>query len=241
MSLFADGAPATLEDLAAFDSSVLTVASTEGIDVSGKMELVRTLLAVDLESLLFGEGIDHVVVTTALKACHIFWTLEYIYRDAYNSQLNDRYEGRWHQYELLRRDAWQRLLETGIGVVDQPLPKAAAPELSSIAGTGSEGTLYVRTSWVNSGGEGECSDAGEWTGTSASVLRVRTSQAPTYATGWNVYAGSAPEETTKQNTEPLMPGSTWTQWGPVTASGSRPTAGQHATYMRGVPRLLRRG
>lgn len=242
MSLFVDGPPATLEDLAAFDSSVLTVASTEGIDVTGKLELARTLLAVDLESLLFEEGVDRVVVTTALKAFHIFRTLEYIYRDAYNSQLNDRYEGRWRQYESLRRDAWQRLLETGIGLVDQPLPKASAPEVSSVAGSGSAGSWYVRASWVSSRGEeGEGSDVTEWTGTTTSVLRVRAVQTPHHATGWNVYVGGAPEETTRQNTELLALNATWTQSMPVNAMGPRPTAGQPASYMRAVPRLLWRG
>ena len=38
-------------------------------------------------------SIEQVVVTPPLKLWHIFRTLEMVYRDAYNSQLNDRYAG----------------------------------------------------------------------------------------------------------------------------------------------------
>ncbi len=39
-----------------------------------------------------------VVVTPPLKLWHMFLSLEMVYRDAYNSQLNDRYAGKRDEF-----------------------------------------------------------------------------------------------------------------------------------------------
>jgi hypothetical protein len=242
MALFVDGPLATLEDLAGYDSSVLTVASTEGIDVTVKLALSQAAIAEELETLLPNEPIERVVVTAALKSFHICSALERVYSDAYNSQLNDRYEGRWRHYRELRREGWKKLLETGVGLVEQPMPKAGNPEVSSVPGDGEGGTLYVRMAWVNGRGEeGQASEAVDWTGSQTQRLAVRAMGTPRGANGWNVYAGYSPHETVRQNGEPLAPEAVWIQDAPVREDGPLPGPGQTANYLRAVPRLLRRG
>jgi hypothetical protein len=242
MALFVDGLAASLEDLAAYDSSVLAVTTTEGIDLNAKLALAHASLAVDLETVLGSGTLECVVVTSALKAFLIYSTLEHVYRDAYNSQLNDRFEGRRRQYEALRREAWWKLLESGIGLAIEPVSKSAAPELTSVPGSGVEGILYARTAWVNRRGhEGLASEASEWIGAPGATLRVRAVHRPSNASGWNVYIGHEPHETRRQNPEPLPTDAEWVKEGPIIETGGLPSDGQTADYIRAVPRLLRRG
>jgi hypothetical protein len=242
MALLMDGPPATIEDLAVYDSSVLSVASTEGIDLNAKVSLAQGSLAVDLEGVLDGDPLDGVVVTPALKNFIVYSALEYVYRDAYHSQLNDRYEGRRRQYEGLRKEAWRKLLEIGVGLANEPIARSAAPVVSATPGSGEERTYFVKCTWLNGRGEeGAASEAAEWTGATGGTLIVHAPPQPKNATGWNVYIGPVPEETTRQNTLPLPPGIVWVQERPLTSDGQRPGNGQAATYRMAASKQLWRG
>ena len=50
--LFTDGPPSNIQDLAAQDSQLLSVASVEGIDVTVKLALAHEELALDLRDML---------------------------------------------------------------------------------------------------------------------------------------------------------------------------------------------
>ena len=101
MALFTDGEVSTIEDLRGYDTQLLDVANIEGIDVTRKLQLAQDEISVELATLLaraarFTVPLDpgRVVVTTPLKLWHTFLALELVYRDAYGSQLNDRYAGK---------------------------------------------------------------------------------------------------------------------------------------------------
>src|SRR5664279_3386892 len=111
MALFIDGPVSSVDDLAAQDSQLLDVANVEGIDVTQKLALAQDELALELNALLTRLGytgqffwlapqpdIGSVVVTPALKLWHTFCSLEMVYSEAYNSQLNDRYAGKRDQF-----------------------------------------------------------------------------------------------------------------------------------------------
>jgi hypothetical protein len=242
MALFTDGLCTNLDDLPKYDASVLSVASTERIDVASKLEMAQELLSGELRSLLGAENLEKVVVTPALRAAHAYGALEQVYRDAYNSQLNDRYEGRWRQFERLRRESWRNVVEGGIGLVDEPIRRAGLPEVGSAPGTDGGGVYYVRVTWVNSRGEeGVPSDAALAIIEPGSALTVRAPNHPPHSTGWNVYAGGAPEECTRQNSATIPNEAQWVQTAPIAAEGPRPGNGQVPGYVRAVPRLLQRG
>ena len=97
MALFTDGAITSIEELSGHDTQLLTVATVEGIDVSRKLALAQDEIAVEVASLLGRQAappaLEQVVVTPAMKLWHAYRTLEMVYRDAYHSQLNDRYGG----------------------------------------------------------------------------------------------------------------------------------------------------
>src|SRR6516164_5839448 len=105
MALFTDGDVSSIEDLRGYDTQLLDVANTEGIDVTRKLKLAQDEIAAEITAMLsrrawFKAPLDpgRVVVTPPLKLWHMFLSLELVYRDAYRSQLNDRYAGKRDEF-----------------------------------------------------------------------------------------------------------------------------------------------
>ncbi|MGD0201234.1 MAG: hypothetical protein ABSD27_10845 [Bryobacteraceae bacterium] len=214
MALFTDGAISTMEDMLAYESAILEVASTEGIDLTVKLRLGEEELAVELEAFLAWEGsgilLGQVVVTDPLRKWHLFRALSLVYRDAYNRQLNDRYEGKWKEYERLAQWAQQALYDTGVGVMSDPIPRASQPQVSQAPAAAAGATYYISVTWCGAGGEGAGSATVAFVAPDGTVAAVGAANAPANVTGWNVYAGSEPAELTLQNDVPLALGATWT-------------------------------
>jgi hypothetical protein len=199
MALFTDGNISTIEDLTAHDSGVMGIAAGEGIDLTRKLALAQEEIGVELAAMMprldpYGtqlaqSGLANVVVTAPLRLWHAFHTLEMVYRDAYNNQLNDRYRGKWEQYRELSGWAMQKLLETGVGMVADPVPQAAAPQLGVVPGEpgSTEATYYVRVAWVNAAGEEGGASAWEMaTAPAEMMLQVRAVRRPANAAGSSV-------------------------------------------------------
>jgi hypothetical protein len=254
MALFNDGPASGIADLQGHDSQLLDVAHVEGIDVTRKLALAQEELALELTTLLArlnqstdfgvtagGAGLAQVVVTPPLKLWHTFRTLELVYRDAYHSQLNDRYAGKRDEYHELAKWAYEKLIQSGIGVAQDPIPQAEAPTLAPAAGTLPDGKYYAAAAWTNrTGEEGAASVAAAIT-TTASTFTARPSIAPANAQGWNVYVGVSPTSLVLQNASPMGVGQIWTQTSGLVTTGKLAPPGQAANYMRQAPRILQRG
>jgi len=254
MPLFTDGPISSIEDLTAQDSQLPNVASVEGIDVTQKIAIAQDQVAMDLQTALnrFGYAdqlfwlgprpkLDRVVVTTALKMWHTAKSLELVYSDAYNSQLNDRYAGKRDQFHTLAKWAYDKLIEIGVGIAGQPVPRAAMPAVTAFPGALADGLYYVTMAWVNAGGEEGAAAIETAIGTTSSTFLVGTATAPQIAAGWNVYAGASPDAMFRQNTSLLIPGQTWEQPPEVVQTGALPGRGQKPTYLQTLPRVLQRG
>jgi hypothetical protein len=147
MALFTDGAIASIEDLRGHDTQLLNVATVEGIDVTRKLALAREELGVEVaglleQAMLSGQlgappAIEQVVVTPPLKLWHIFRTLEMCYRDAYNSQLNDRYAGKRDEYREMAKWAHHQVVQSGLG--DRRRPGGAGGYTGRAGGGGRSG------------------------------------------------------------------------------------------------------
>ncbi len=257
MALFTDGPPATVEDLVALDSQLLTVANVEGIDVTQKLELAHQELGLELTAQLKRWGnyeewlwvsqypkLNCVVVSPALKLWHSYRSLEMVYRDAYNSQLNDRYAGKRDQFQKMAVWAYRHVALIGLGMVQRPLPKAQPPTVSLAQPQGAslpDGTYYVAISWLNpSGEEGAASDIAAVT-VSNNVFLVNAGVPPVEATAWNVFVGSDPNSLALQNSTPLEAGTLWTQENVPNMSGRPPAHGQRPSYERTLPPIIQRG
>lgn len=255
MALFTDGPPASIEDLSAQDSQLLSVANVEGIDVSQKLCLAHEEIGMELCTLLTRTNspdpllwltpkpnLEAVCVTPPLKWWHAFRTLAMVYADVYNSQLNDRYAGKRDQYRKSARCAFEKLRQNGLGIVQLPVAKAVTPTVTTTEGAFPDGTYYLTVAWVNRDGEEGVSATPAMISTASSTVAVQpVGAAPQNATGWNVYIGTAPESMIRQNSAPIAVGHIWIQPNSVLSAGIVPGCGQKPNYLQPIPRVLERG
>jgi len=254
MALITDGPPSNIEFLAGLDSQLHNVASTEAIDVRRKLELAHEEIGLDLDALLkrtdFAEHLmwvaakprlKAVVVTTALKLWHAYRTLELVYSDAYNSQLNDRYQGKRDQFHQMAISYRERLIDAGAGMASIPVPRAMTPALATVAGSLPDNIYYVTAAWVNRVSEEGASATTAAITTSSSSFSAQIAPAPANAVGWNVYVGLDPDSMTLQNSSPLEVGVAWVQPVWISATGRKPGYGQAPNYVQPLPRLIQRG
>jgi hypothetical protein len=244
MALFTDGQINGLAELQNQESGILDVASVENIDLTAKMALAADEIATTVLVFLLRRatrdpkaatrrtvGSQDVAVTTPLKRWHALKTLSLTYRDAYNNQLNDRYQGKWKQYDDLAQAAGDSFLQVGVGLVSDPLPKASAPALGLIAGGAPAGTYYARAAWVNRAGEeGSVSEPASLDITSGLGIVAAVQSAPPNAVGWNVYVGGAPGQTTLQNDLPINVRQVWELPTGGLRAGRAPGAGQAPSF-----------
>lgn len=254
MALFTDGI-STIQDLMNQDSSVLATAQTENINLSQKLTLAQQELGIELTTLLQRSNtydwqfwlqpdpqLNNIVVTPPLQFWHVFQTLVLVYRDAYFNQLNDRYKSKRDQFQQQAKWAMDKLLQTGLGIASDPVPRAAPPQLSSIAGGQPAATYCVSVSWLNAEcEEGQASDPSTLVLEAGNTLIGQPVSQPGNATAWNVYAGPSPTSMILQNTAPLTPDQVWVQDAPLATVGQAPSGGQAADYLRALPRVIQRG
>lgn len=221
MPLFTDGSIAGVSDLKAYESSILDTANTEGIALGSKLEIAQREIGLELTAFLLRRGVSlgahrelsRVVVTEPLLHVHALHTLALIYRDAYNTQVNDRYLGKWKEYGQLSERALRQLLQVGIGMTNGPVPKAAEPVVNAIAGSVLPAADYVvRIGWVTAtGATGALSDTALLPVDAEKLLTVSSPAGPAGINLFHVYAAAGEDELLRQTAEPLAIGQTWIQ------------------------------
>lgn len=256
MALLTDGNPNDDEALRAYETAILDVASVEAIDLDAKLSLATEEVSDDILDILLDHtrivdpqstirrvmGVTDVVVTPQLKRWHALHTLEIVYRDAFNNQLNDRYQAKVIEYRDLSRNAREHAIRFGIGLALNPIPQAPQPVLSFVSGPIPETTYYVEVTWVSAmGKEGAPSDIMAFDTPAGSLLVAQALNPPTVAAGFNVYAGLTPTTLTLQSPTPIPTGQSFTLPDSGLVTGTPPGNGQTADiYIIGGP-ILRRG
>jgi hypothetical protein len=244
MALFTDGPIASIEDLHGYDTQLLDVANTEGIDVTRKLAQAQEEIGVELKALLARVcspvQIGNVVVTSPLRLWHVFRSLEMVYRDAFNSQLNDRYGGKRDEYHDLAKWAQERVIQSGLGMTGDPIPQASQPTVHTAAGSLADGTYYVAMAWVNAADEEGAASRPVKVTVSGSSFDVQHGEAPANAKGWHVYVGSSPSAMLRQNVAVLGLEATWRQ-PDVLATGRQAGPGQIPGFVLAAPRVIQRG
>lgn len=246
MALYTDGAVVDAEELTRYETSLLDVLRTESVPADRKIALAQEECGIALTDFLrrnlsMGGGTDtdllnRVVVDARLRRWVALRALWGIFRDAYTRQLNDRYAGKREEYASLMRDAEERYLANGVGLVGRPVARPDKPKLDTVAGSGPIGTFYVAvTRWDATAGESAASDLSSAGVNAGSLLRVRVN-----TTGnWQVYVGESLSAMTRQNGEPIT-GDEWLLNEPL-RDGSPVPQGQFAETVVRWRRLLRRG
>jgi hypothetical protein len=262
MALFTDAPISTLDQLVAQDGAALDVANTEGIDATAKLSLAQDELGIEItaaasrspfspaSSSVWWPGmvltatlqLSSIVVTPPLRLWHTFHTLELIYRDAYNTQLNDRYLGKWRAYTDLTKWACSMLMQTGVGIVSDPVAVAQSPQVDVIDGILQASSYFVQTAWLNARGEeGMASAVVSAAASDQHSIQVTAQSPPANATVWNIYAGLSIDALTLQNPAPITVGQVWLLPTSGLVFGRGPGIGQAPNYYRLLPRYLQRG
>lgn len=186
MALYIDGDLADLVDLRDYESGIFDLAKSAAIDLGAKLRLAWEELGFEIERFLVragaaedGFGLGHVVASAPMRRCHALLTLALVFRDASCSQANDRYERRYRMFDVLYRRSLEKVWESGVGVVAQPLRAPNAPEVDRENGAGPVGAFYLRTSWVNGWGQESSPSPAlllEGNGSTRFVVRMRGSE-----------------------------------------------------------------
>ena len=252
--LFTDTPAIAIEDLANYETALLETAQTEGINLTIKILLATNEVGLQLQSqytplgltgtnLNSGLTLMNIVVTPPLRLWLIFHTLELVYRDAYFSQLNDRYLAKWNEYKDLSTSASALLFQIGVGTVADPIPQAVHPVLSLVAGALAPAKYFIEVSWKNaSGQEGGPSETTALDVPAGSTLQVQAVKPPPNAVSWNVYGGVNPDALFLQNVSPLPVGGVWVAPNSgFVATGQQPGTGQPPAFLSPQPKILLRG
>ncbi len=257
MALLTDGNPNDTVALQVYETMILNVAVIEAIDLGAKLGLATEEISEDVLDILLDHtrsadpqstirrmiGVSDVVVSPQMKRWHALHTLEIVYRDAFNNQLNDRYQPKWLEYQTLSKNAKQKTINVGIGLVMMPVPEAQMPVLAAIGLPGASDTIYyVSVTWVSaSGAEGAPSLVTAFESPAENAMTVMAVNPPAVGTGFNVYVGMTASTLTLQNSAPVPAGETFTVPPGTLIAGVPVGDGQDPdTFIVGGP-TLRRG
>ncbi len=259
MALFTDAGVVTLQDLLEFEGALVQVASSHDINVDTKVKLAMAAISDTLMLWLLRAGasdpqylnrrllgLSTVVVTPAMQRWICFESLSRFYGEAYNVQLNTRFQGKWTEYEQQAKDAEELVFMSGIGIVYNALPRPATPLVSIQNGNTPALALFVQTAWADShGNEGETSPVNGLILNGASTIAVGMAEGavnvPKAASGWNVYAGTGEADVTRQNNVLLPIGSTWQLPSTGLVDGPESSGGQQPNFYIVLPRTVQRG
>jgi hypothetical protein len=254
--LLTDGKPHDSVDLQMYESAILNVASIEGIDLDVKLSLATEEISETILDILLDHtrsvwpmanlrrtiGVSDVVVSPQMTRWHALHTLAVVYRDAFNNQLNDRYQQKLEEYRALSRNAKENTIKFGIGLSLNPVPQAGTPALSSVSGTNPATVYYVQVSWLSAlGQEGAPSAVTTFETSAVSALSVSAENPPTAAAGFNVYLGLSGASMTLQTATPIPIGQSFTLPSTELAAGQAPGTGQTADVYVVGGQTLRRG
>ena len=259
MALFTDIEMLVSQDLLPYESSLLQVASANSINLDQKIALAKGDVGEKLMLFLQDAGVSDpqwlsrlviglstVVVTPPLKRWLCLEALTEFFADAYNVQLNTRFNAKWQEYQQETKIAADQALHAGLGIVYNPLPQPQLPEVSLQAGVAPQEALYVQVTWLNSTGvESAPSPVYGLVANAQSSISVQMSEgaleAPPAAFGWNIYLGSNEDSITLQNGNPLSIGSTWSLPASGIVNGSKSGDGQKPDFIIPISRQIRRG
>ena len=254
MALLTDGSPNTIEALKALESSITDVAAIECVNLDVKMavaleevneSLMAYLMQLGPKDPQFAArrrlGVSTVAVTPPLRRWHAQLSIALTYRDAYHNQLNERYHAKWAYFFAAASDARKLLMQTGLGLVNQPVPGATVPNAGVALGSWPAGAYAIQVAWVDGSGQvGAPSPATTVELTTASAPSISLGTVPQGIAGWNIYAGNVGDTLALQNSQPLAVTTSWVPTSTGPQSGAAPGSGQQPDrYITDTQVLLR--
>jgi hypothetical protein len=259
MALFTDANVVTSDDLQAYEASLTQVATLHGINVDSKIALASSAVADKVMFWLLnagaadpqtGErqnlGLSTIVITPSLKRWLCFEALAKFFGEAYNVQLNTRFQGKWTEYQSQAVEAGNLALAMGLSGVFAALPRPDLPAVSVQEGTTPAQSVFLQVTWVDRNGSESAPSPINGQILPANATFVVAPQegamvAPPAAVGWNVYGSSTADSLTLQTAEPVSVGSTWEFPSSGWIQGQTARNGQKPDYLVPLSRRLHRG
>ena len=258
MALFTDAGVITINDLLNYEGTLVKVASDHHINVETKIALATSVVSDRLMLWLLNIGasdpqwvsrrligLSTVVATEPLRRWLVFESLSRVFGEAFNLQLNTRFQAKWQEYQSEAKAAADYAFGSGIGIVFSPLSEPAMPLISVQSGTASASALFVQTTWVDAKGcESSASPVNGLILPDQSGISVAMAEGaidpPKTAVGWNVYIGIDGNRPTRQTGAPQHIGSTWELPSTGVIVGSLVSDGQKPHfYIRTSKQMLR--
>jgi hypothetical protein len=261
MALFTDTNIISLDDLLQYESTLVQIASSHGIDVNTKIGLAASAIGNKLMLWLLNVGMSDpqwisrrllglstVVVTPSLRRWLCVESLSQFFAEAYNIQLNSRFQGQVSEYRQRAGEAANSTLQSGVGIVYKPLSQPGLPLVTVTAGTLPAQALFVQTVWTDAlGNESAASPVNGMVLPANSAVAVAMGQGslPQSAVGWNVYISSTSAGLTLQNMVPIAIGASWSlpSTGVSNSSGLATTQnlGQGPDFYITISKQIKRG
>lgn len=255
MALFTDGNVTGVDELRAYESDILDLASGAGMELSAKSQLASDEMGIEIEEFLrkrvgddgslhsvAGSSLSQVVVTPALERWHALRTLELIFSDLNGRIVGNRFEGKWKEYERRAKWAAETLYRSGVGLVSSPIPRAEPPEIRALPGSLAGVIYHVCVAWKDDRGESGAPSAVRVISVpETGVIGVRATEAPTNAVGFDVYAGETESMMVKQNEAPIGASEEWVMPETGLRDGAEPPTGQEPDLWLRNDRVLQRG
>jgi len=252
VALLVDGSWCELDDLQNYDGSATSVATEEGIDLTGKMSLSEAWITDRVDAFLqweTGMGMQaatsltaqNAVVDERLKRWHLANVLSMLYRDASFSQVNDRFEKKAKAFE---QDAVQRKAEyfqAGVSYVGSPVRSPIAPTVTVVVGVQPAAAYSIAIPRVDPAGrESALSEATEVEAVAGNGFVV-SANGLAASERWNVYATAGDGPMLKQNGDLLNASATWMLPDGGLSMGQEASVGQAPDGRIRQRRILPRG
>lgn len=200
MALIKDQPISCLSDWMAYDTKLTILSEQESTSIEAKSRLAQNEIETQVTSFLLrqsglSEGparnlLDKVVVTEALSRWHSLLTLSLFYVDLAALQNSTLHRDQSRYYETKADAAREQLFDTGVGVINYPIPKAPAPSIVYAAGVNPQRFLRGRIRFVDADGAvGALSQEFNLDMTAGEDIELTVAHLPVRVTGWLLFVG----------------------------------------------------
>ncbi len=217
MALLKDQPISCLAEWMAYDSKLSILSEQESTSIEAKSRLAQNEIETQVTSFLLRhsglsenaarQSLDKVVVTEALSRWHSMLTLSLFYIDLASLQNSTLHRDQSQCFDLKAKAAMDQLFETGLGIVNLPIPKAPIPFIVSNPGTGEPRILRGRIRFQDvDGALGAPSSEFVLDMSSGESMELSVENLPSRVAGWLLYLGESSEPLYKSMPTPISAG-----------------------------------
>lgn len=214
MALLKDQPISCLSEWMAYDTKLSILSEQESTSIEAKSRLAQNEIETQVTSFLLRQSglgdnaarqlLNRVVVTEALTRWHSLLTLSLFYVDLAALQSSTLHRDQARYYEFRAESAREQLFDTGIGIVNNPVPKAPVPTLVISNGNNPHRFLRARARYVDiDGAVGAVSDEFLIDMTDGQDYQLSIATLPQRVAGWHLFVGETSEKLTQATTMPV--------------------------------------